>query len=319
MDHIKSSGLFSANAKLMISGEYLVLHGAQALSIPLKNGQKLKITEHEGNASLVWKTYVKGKPWFEAIFSLNDFVIANTDDFPTAINLRNILLAMRSLAPQFLIGQMKYEAFSELDFEITLGLGSSSSLLVNMANWAKIDPFELLQKVSSGSGYDVATAMSQKPILYRITNTIPEVIPCNFYPVFHEHLYFAYLGRKRNSALAIQEFYERTAKDFSSYIIDLDIITKSMVAAVELREFRKLMHEHERIISAVIGTPPIGTKEFADFNGEIKSLGAWGGDFILLATEMPREYVISWLRNKDLNTWFKYEDIALMPEKPLEI
>jgi hypothetical protein len=66
---------FTANAKLMITGEYLVLRGASSLAIPLKFGQSLKITVHSGNPSIVWRTYVKGQPWFDAVFSLDEYII----------------------------------------------------------------------------------------------------------------------------------------------------------------------------------------------------------------------------------------------------
>jgi len=37
---------YESRAKLMISGEYLVLKGALSLAIPLRFGQKLLITEN---------------------------------------------------------------------------------------------------------------------------------------------------------------------------------------------------------------------------------------------------------------------------------
>jgi mevalonate kinase len=313
MSPAKTILTYKSNAKLMISGEYLVLRGAEALAIPLKFGQTLKVSEHSGRPSLVWKTYVKGQHWFDAIFSLDEFVIGNTNDFPTAQNLREILMAAKKLQPGFLEKNIKYEAVSQLDFDISWGLGSSSSLIVNIANWAGVDPFMLYDKVSIGSGYDVAAAMAGKPILYSLNDGHREIKEVDFYPVFHHQLYFAYLGKKRNSAQAVMNFKELAEKDIASKIHDINAITQAMVSAVEFREFRKLMWDHEKIISGVLGIPPLSYKTLSDFSGDMKSLGAWGGDFILLATDMPREYVISWLRKKEMNVWFSYEDIAIKP------
>jgi hypothetical protein len=67
MSPAKTIMTYKSNAKLMISGEYLVLKGAEALAIPLKFGQTLKVSEHSGSPSLAWKTYVKGQHWFDAI------------------------------------------------------------------------------------------------------------------------------------------------------------------------------------------------------------------------------------------------------------
>lgn len=304
---------YRSNAKLMISGEYLVLRGAEALAIPLKLGQTLKVSEHSGSPSLTWKTFVKGQHWFDAVFSLDELVIGNTNDFPTAQNLREILMTAKKLQPGFLEKKNKYEAVSELDFDISWGLGSSSSLIVNIANWASIDPFTLFEKVSAGSGYDVAAAMAGKPVLYKINDGRREIKEVDFYPVFHNQLYFAYLGKKRNSAQAVMNFKELAEKDLANKIHDINAITQAMLSALELREFRKLMCDHEKIISGVLGIPPLSYKTLSDFSGDMKSLGAWGGDFIMLATDMPREYVVSWLRKKEMNVWFTYEDIAIKP------
>jgi hypothetical protein len=57
---------FHANAKLMITGEYLVLRGAHSLSVPLKFGQTLQLTEHPGIPAIGWTTYVKEHHWFDA-------------------------------------------------------------------------------------------------------------------------------------------------------------------------------------------------------------------------------------------------------------
>ena len=47
---------------------------------------------------------------------------------------------------------------------------------------------------------------------------------------------------------------------------------------------------------------------FNDFNGALKSLGAWGGDFILAATETDPT---SYFKNKGLNTVIPYKDMIL--------
>lgn len=306
---------FSANAKLMITGEYLVLYGAQALAIPLKFNQILEVSEHEGKPSIHWKTYIKGKPWFDAVFSIDDFVIANTNDFPTALNLRTMLLAARSLNPEFLRKAIKYDVHSELNFDISWGLGSSSSLIAIVSKWANVEPFSLFAKVSEGSGYDLATALSDSPVLFRRNETDVFYEKCSFSPVFHDNLYFAYLGRKRNSNDAVSKFKELKHSNLTKGIQSLNLITASIIETQELREFQKLMREHEKIISGLLGIPPIARKELRDFEGEIKSLGAWGGDFVMLASDKPRDYVVSWLNKKDLKTWFRYEDIALKSPK----
>ena len=53
-----------------------------------------------------------------------------------------------------------------------------------------------------------------------------------------------------------------------------------------------MVKEHEEIISTIICKKPIHNDLFKDFNGQIKSLGAWGGDFILASgdNETPKYF-----------------------------
>ena len=75
-----------------------------------------------------------------------------------------------------------------------------------------------------------------------------------------------------------------------------------------------LLRKHEKIISNVLGRKPVGETEFRDFNGLVKSLGAWGGDFLLFASNYPTDYVITYLRRKDLKIWFRYQDLVAWPK-----
>ena len=50
---------------------------------------------------------------------------------------------------------------------------------------------------------------------------------------------------------------------------------------LQLYRFKDLLKEHESILSKILGIEPIQQRLFPDYNGQIKSLGAWGGDFIL--------------------------------------
>ena len=76
-----------------------------------------------------------------------------------------------------------------------------------------------------------------------------------------------------------------------------------------LSEFENLITLHEEIISKIINQNPIKKSLFIDFNGSIKSLGAWGGDFILVASkENPETY----FRNKGFETIIPYNDMVLI-------
>ncbi len=60
-------------------------------------------------------------------------------------------------------------------------------------------------------------------------------------------------------------------------------MTKKFLNSGDLIEFQSCMIEHERLLSIELNSVPVKKKLFVDYLGEIKSLGAWGGDFILAA------------------------------------
>jgi hypothetical protein len=70
-----------------------------------------------------------------------------------------------------------------------------------------------------------------------------------------------------------------------------------------------LMQCHERIIARCIGQEPV-QKRFPDFEGVLKSLGAWGGDFILAATAWPENQIKEYFKGKGLEVVFGYNDLV---------
>jgi mevalonate kinase len=299
-----------SNGKLMLTGEYLVLKGARSLSLPLRFGQELHINEEEGIKQLSWNTNMKGVHWFDARFSIPEFAVANTNDFSIAKNLREILLAARSLNPSFLTEEKSYLIESDLEFDINWGFGSSSSLLVNIAQWAKVDPFDLHFLCSDGSAYDIASAMSDKAVIYQLKEKTPIVQEIDFQPPFANNLYFVYLGVKKKSNEAVKNF-NTDAADYSKEIEEISFITDELSRVDSFRDFEKGILHHEKILSKILNTPEIGKTRFFDFKGSVKSLGAWGGDFVLLMTEQPLEYVTSYMKRKAYKTWFRYNDLVL--------
>lgn len=305
---------FYSNGKLMLTGEYLVLKGALSLALPLVKGQELKIAFSDKRPSLRWRTYVQGNYWFEANYSLPDLAIANTNDFPIAQNIRDILIEARNLNNDFLNYDSRVEVSSRVNFDINWGLGSSSSLLANIARWAKVDPFQLHFKVSEGSGYDIAAAISDQPVLYHLKENIPNYTQVQFLPSFNDKIFFAYLGKKRNSAEAVANF-NKIEKDLSIHIREISEISKKLINLDNQVDFINLLKKHDRIISGLLGIKPVHASRFSDFNGYSKSLGAWGGDFAMFVSDFPKEYILTYFRKKELKQYFAYKDI-IKPVNP---
>ena len=71
--------------------------------------------------------------------------------------------------PSVFSNSASFSITTQLSFPRNWGLGSSSTLINNIAQWFQIDAFELLHQSFGGSVYDIACAQNNNPITYRIS------------------------------------------------------------------------------------------------------------------------------------------------------
>ncbi len=315
---------FYSNGKLLITGEYVVLDGAEALAIPTQFGQHLSIRKLNINPSpsgklgreLIWESYTNtDELWLQVEFDLPRLrIISATFDAikdggndSLAERLQNILFEAKKLNSTFLSNQQGYYIKSKLIFPRDWGLGSSSTLINNIAQWAQIDAFQLQFNTFDGSGYDIACAQNDSPILYQLTDKKPSFKSVNFNPSFKEQLYFVHLNKKQNSRDGIAA-YQKFRKNNSTAVDEITQLTHQISNCTSLITFEKLLTEHEKIISKIINQKPIQQQVFSDYFGQTKSLGAWGGDFILATGNNDTP---NYFKQKGFNTVINYQDMIL--------
>ena len=268
---------FFSSGKLLITSEYAVIDGACALAVPTKLGQSMTVIDNK-ELGIHWIAKdVDGNIWFEDHFLVNDFQ-STLETNETTSRLQQILLVARELNPDFLVNSTGFVVETQLGFSKDWGLGSSSTLVNNVAQWANVNPFYIQQKVFGGSGYDIACAQKYNAITYQLIDQKPTVVDAAFAPPFHEHLFFVYMNKKQNSRTSIQNHYRGVSDEVRDA---LTALTKRFVKTQNVSEFQTLMLAHESIISKLIGIPPVQETTFSDYEGVVKSLGAWGGDFVL--------------------------------------
>jgi mevalonate kinase len=304
-----TSGEFYSKGKFLLSGEYFVLYGAKALAVPLKFGQLMTITELPGQDMLKWETYILDNLWFTANYNLKDLTLLNSSDEKTGLFIQNLLKAGGKLQPELQLGNQGYYLRNNIDFSIMWGLGSSSSLVSNMAYWLDVDPYKLYRSIFKGSGYDVFCARAEKSLIYQLHGDIPEACETYFKPSFSDHLYFVYSGRKQDSQESVNQFKSRRFED-DKIILEISDLTDTMLNANTIGDFMTVMLAHEEALSSALGLPKVKEELFPDFPGEIKSLGAWGGDFVMAATDMDQVEVKNYFSRKNLEVVFKWDEIV---------
>ena len=296
---------YHSHGKLLISGEYLVLKGALALAVPCNRGQSL-IYDSSKEKELLWESYdEKGSVWFKATFSIKDFDIIATDQTDIAKRLRSVLKEVRKQNSTFILqkgGRVK----TVLEFDRQWGLGTSSTLISNIAQWSNTNPYELLKQTFGGSGYDIACAQAKSPLLFSNKNQTPKAQSCEFNPSFKEQLFFVYLNQKKDSSEAVKRFsnIKITEKQLELFS-DLSL---KMLKSNELKKFEKLIETHETQLGQILNIKPVKEVLFPDYRGSIKSLGAWGGDFILVT---GNDNTISYFKNKGYKTVLKYSEMVI--------
>jgi mevalonate kinase len=301
-----------SNGKLMLTGEYAVLRGAASLAIPVKYGQSLIVNQYPGDSFLNFETEVQGNKWFKAVFDPLTLELQHSTDEFKAKYIQSIVLAARQLNPLFLSNARIINAKAQINFNVEWGLGSSSTLISNIAWWANVNPFELNKLVSNGSGYDIACARSEKPIIYSIIKNNATFEQVEYQPTFANQLFFVYLGQKQATEQSIKRFNEETVVSKSD-IYEISDLTYAFASCQNVNELIHVINIHENIIGKILGIEPIKSSMFSDFKGTVKSLGAWGGDFCLAATTENDIYVNNYFENKGLTTIFKFNDMLLKP------
>ncbi|WGF93020.1 GYDIA family GHMP kinase [Aequorivita marisscotiae] len=296
---------FQSNGKLLLTGEYVVLDGATALAIPTKYGQSLEVEVSE-RKGVHWQSFTeKGAVWFEGFFDVKNFETQDAES-ETASTLAKILREARNLNPDFLLKSEGITVKTKLDFPRNWGLGTSSTLINNIAQWANVNPFKLLKNSFGGSGYDIAAAQSDAPILYELENENPKFKTIQLSWDFKDALFFVHLNQKQDSKEGISH-YRNTRVDRNT-IQQISEISNTLLTCPSLSDFEDLMNAHEGIISEIIKLPTIKEHLFNDYPHTIKSLGAWGGDFVLVT---GREKDMGYFRKKGFDVILPFEEMIL--------
>lgn len=301
-----------SHGKLLISGEYAVLEGARALALPLQYGQSLQVHSVPSSQTTVkWQTWQLDKLLMDVTLDpANGSYSSNKSSLPVE-KLLELMAVARQLNPSFLQKGYKHTAISRLIFDIQWGFGSSSSLVSNLAWWAGVDPYELNRRVFGGSGYDIACARASSPILYSLQKDhTPDVQPVGFNPPFINQLFVVYSGLKQDTRQAVAD-YKNRAKPAVDMLNRITEITRDMATTTRLDGFAQLMTEHEQIISQHLNAVPIQQQQFDDFEGTMKSLGAWGGDCWLVAWKGDPHDLKKYFNHKGYQTIFSLQELML--------
>ena len=290
---------FFAPGKLLLSGEYAVLDGAQAISCPSHKGQFLEVQKIANSSTLEWHALREDEHcWLH--LSLNSKAeILETNDSEKAQLIQGLLVDL--FDGEIPLG-LRVE--TKLDFKREWGLGSSSTLITLVAKWAQKDAMKLFFKHLKGSGYDVATALENSAIRYQIIAKEKAHWEKVDLPKILEKSHFLYLGEKQISSTEVVRYgnLERKPKLVES-ISQLSADLLSVSGEEELIDW---MAKHEKVTGQLIQQESHRKKRFPKLKGGYKSLGAWGGDFVWI---MPKGDDLAYLNKLGHHEVFPFKEL----------
>jgi mevalonate kinase len=307
--------------KLLLTSEYFVLDGVPALAVPTKLGQRLSVNILPGGPEhdLYWRAYaINGDRWFSRAFDAEEWarpwllsgaeVQVQSED--PAARIRQILHAAETLNPGCTADLRGLEVNTRLEFDRKWGLGSSSTLIAAVAQWLGVNPYALLEHTFGGSGYDLACAFAEGPILYERNGIEPKVTALDWKPKWLQQTYFVYLNQKQNSRDGIRAYRATDVSEGAKAEISR-ITTALLSESLHLRSAAQLLLQHERIVGDTLGLMPVQEKLFPNFSGTIKSLGAWGGDFVWALSEETPEKIRAYFNELGYEVVIDYADMVL--------
>ena len=291
---------FYASGKLLLFGEYLVLRGAECLAIPLKHGQSLEV-ETQVDQYINWTSQSDGATWFSGRFSAELKIIESTD-IKKAMAIRELLVYLKSEKGDLFKSGLSFK--TKTDFPTEWGFGTSSTLVNLLSQWSGVNPFSLLENSFGGSGYDVACASAETPILYKRSNNA--IVPVRLSEAVTSKILFIYSGKKQETRSEVKRFETLHLPDAA--IEKKNRIVERAVKATDIETFENCMNESENQLSEILQMPTIKSEKFSDYPFAIKSLGAWGGDFFM-ATYRDEASARKYFRENDFPVQFTYNEL----------
>jgi len=291
---------FYASGKLLLFGEYLVLKGSGCLAIPLSYGQKMQV-EFSKNDFFEWTSKYDDDTWFSCIFS-KTLEIINTSNLSKAQMLTGLMEIIKETNPGLFENGLNFH--TEMNFQPEWGFGSSSTFVSLLAQWSKNDPYLLLKKSFGGSGYDVACATAKTPLIFDMENR--QTVPVYLFPKVTSKILFVYSGKKKDSSEAVKQFNAQTVSDDDIQKMRRIIIAATNATQVDV--FEEAMGESEKLLSRILKLKPVKEIFFPDYPYAIKSLGAWGGDFLMASFRREVE-ARKYFEEKGYSILFNYNEL----------
>ncbi len=297
---------FSASGKLLLFGEYFVLRGAQSIVMPLRYEQTLSVSPHTSE-NIRWQCFENGNEWLDITLSPESRII-NTSDEKKATIVQHLLNTIKKKKPSLKILGLHFHF--EIDFKRNYGFGTSSTFISLLSQWSGVNPYLLLEKSFGGSGFDIAAATATEPFIYQAdrlhADAKRQINPVRISKNISNQLLFVYTGKKQRSRDEVMGFEKIVTPP--NQIAEMNHIIEKVLSCEEIRDFEEQMNRSELLLSTILNMRPVKLLNFSDYPYSVKSLGAWGGDFIM-ATFRDETKARNYFSERGMHPIFNYQQL----------
>ena len=270
----------------MLCGEYAVTIGVEALAVPVSVGQWMHVWEFDspgGEHRILWEAKDReGASWLNESFALplGDVGLEERDE-------RKIIHQLLAMAPENTWKPGKsYRIETQLEFDRSSGLGSSSTMVSNFARFANLDAQAIQQQLFGGSGYDVAVAEVGKGLVFWKDGENNYWGPWTISPSLTQDWKVVFLGEKQNSRNSLSDVKARLQEIQNDEFMlhQLQQVAGAVKMAQQVSMVEAGLEMWQALLSMGLGLQtPYQHFGFQPVKGGLcKWLGAWGGDMLLV-------------------------------------
>ncbi|NOT37846.1 MAG: GHMP kinase, partial [Saprospiraceae bacterium] len=131
----------------------------------------------------------------------------------------------------------------------------------------------------------------------------------DFMPSFADNLFFVPLGKKADSKLAVKKIQNKIPDKNS--IRKISEMSEKVLELKTLSAFENWIIEHEKLVSDYIQEERVKSSLFSDYWGEVKSLGAWHGDLVLVTSDRSKEETLKYFTTKGYSNLIPFKELIL--------
>jgi hypothetical protein len=200
---------------------------------------------------------------------------------------RKIIHQLLAMAPENIWKPGKsYRIETQLEFDRSSGLGSSSTMVSNFARFANLDAQAIQQQLFGGSGYDVAVAEVGKGLVFWKDGENNHWGPWTISPSLTQDWKVVFLGEKQNSRNSLSDVKARLQEIQNDEFMlhQLQQVAGAVKMAQQVSMVEAGLEMWQALLSMGLGLQtPYQHFGFQPVKGGLcKWLGAWGGDMLLV-------------------------------------